>query len=199
VLIAIGVFGTLTVTQVIGYGETAIAEAARPALGDAGFTIMAVAALLSTSGATNATLYASGNLTGMLAQERLFPPFFGMSLRRVNSGLLITAGLVLLVANLVDLSAIASVGSAVALMIFLLVGAAGWRRRADTGSNPAIVLLAIGVTAVVLGFFAVDTWQNAPQTFVAIVAILVLAVVLDAWTRRSVARGAPETGAQATV
>jgi len=96
-------------------------------------------------------------------------------------------------------TAIASVGSAVALMIFLLVGAAGWRRRADTGSNPAIVLLAIGVTAVVLGFFAVDTWQNAPQTFVAIVAILVLAVVLDAWTRRSVARGAPETGAQATV
>ena len=41
VLIAIGVFGTLTVAEVIGYGETAIAEAARPALGDAGFTIMA--------------------------------------------------------------------------------------------------------------------------------------------------------------
>ena len=94
----------------------------------------------------------------------------------MNSGLLITAGLVLLVANLVDLSAIASVGSAVALMIFLLVGAAGWRRRADTGSNPAIVLLAIAVTAVVLGFFAVDTWQNAPETFAAIIAILVLAV-----------------------
>jgi len=30
VLIAIGVFGTLTVDQAIGYGETAIAEAARP-------------------------------------------------------------------------------------------------------------------------------------------------------------------------
>ena len=45
-----------------GYGETAIAEAARPALGDAGFTIMAIAALLATAGATNATLYASSNL-----------------------------------------------------------------------------------------------------------------------------------------
>ena len=41
VLIALGVFGTLTVTEVVGYGETAIAEAARPTLGDAGFTIMA--------------------------------------------------------------------------------------------------------------------------------------------------------------
>ena len=27
----LGVFGTLTVTEVVGYGETAIAEAARPA------------------------------------------------------------------------------------------------------------------------------------------------------------------------
>ena len=48
VLISLGVFGTLTVEEVIGYGETAIAEAARPALGDAGFTMMAVAALLAT-------------------------------------------------------------------------------------------------------------------------------------------------------
>ncbi|HEU5264697.1 MAG TPA: APC family permease, partial [Gaiellaceae bacterium] len=67
ILIAIGVFGTLTVAEVVEYGETAIAEAARPALGDAGYTVMAVAALLSTAGATNATLYASSNLTGMLA------------------------------------------------------------------------------------------------------------------------------------
>lgn len=87
---------------------------------------MAVAALLSTAGATNATLYASSNLTGMLAQEELFPSFFGAGSRLgAKAGLLITAGLVLLVANLVDLSAIASVGSAVALMIFVLVGLAG--------------------------------------------------------------------------
>ena len=111
VLIAIGVFGTLTVTEVIGYGETAIAEAARPTLGDAGFTIMAVVALLSTAGATNATLYASSNLTDMLAEQRIFPAWFGRhSGLGPQGGLLITTGLVLLVANLVDLSAIASVG-----------------------------------------------------------------------------------------
>src|SRR5215471_18865464 len=106
VLIAIGVFGTLTVGEVIGYGPTAIAEAARPALGQAGFTIMAVAALLSTAGCTNATLYASGNLTGMLAELRLFPAFFGpRSPLGRNAGLLITTGLVLIVANLSELGA----------------------------------------------------------------------------------------------
>jgi amino acid transporter len=186
VLIAIGVFGTLTVTEVIGYGETAIAEAARPTLGDAGFTIMAIAALLSTAGATNATLYASSNLTNMLADQGLFPDFFGARSRLgANAGLIITTALVLLVANLVDLSAIASVGSAVALMVFLLVGVAGYRRRADTQSNTAIVLLSIAVTAIVLGFFAVDTIKNAPWTFVAIAGIALLSIVLDALFRRS--------------
>jgi amino acid transporter len=186
VMIALGVFGTLTVAEVIGYGETAIAEAARPTLGDAGFTIMAVAALLSTAGATNATLYASSNLTDMLADQGLFPEFFGARSRLgAKAGLIITTALVLLVANLVDLSAIASVGSAVALMVFLLVGAAGYRRRADTGSNTAIVLLSITVTAIVLGFFAVDTVKNAPSTFAAIAGITVLSIVLDALFRRS--------------
>jgi amino acid transporter len=201
ILIALGVFGTLTVAQVVQYGETAIAEAARPALGDAGYTIMAIAALLSTAGATNATLYASSNLTGMLAKERLFPPRFGIGPRlgprlAPKSGLIVTAALVLVVANLVDLSAIASVGSAVALMIFLLVGAAGYRRRAETGSNAAVVLLAIAVTAIVLVFFAVDTLRNAPETFIAIVAIAALAVILDlVWTRMRGPLNPPEDAA----
>ena len=186
VLISFGVFGTLTVTEVIGYGETAIAEAARPTLGDAGFTMMAIAALLATSSSVNATLYAAGGLTGMLAGAGQFPPIFGRGSRLGrHGGMLITAGIVLVVSNLVDLSAIASVGSACSLVIFLLVGVAAYKRRADTGAIGAIVLTAIAATAVVLAFFAVDTLRNAPQTFIAIVAITLLAVALDfVWKRK---------------
>jgi amino acid transporter len=186
VLIAIGVFGTLTVTEVIGYGETAIAEAARPTLGDAGFKIMAVVALLSTAGCTNATLYASSNLTGMLADQGLFPEFFGPRSRLGrHAGLIITTVLVLVVANLVDLSSIASVGSAVSLLVFLLVGLAGWQRRADTGSNSIIVALAIAVIGVVLVFFAIDTIRHDLGSFIAIIAIAVAAFVLDGLFRHS--------------
>ncbi len=187
VLIAVGVFGTLTVTEVIGYGETAIAEAARPALGDAGFTIMAVAALLATSSSVNATLYASGGLTTMLASPQVgqFPTFFGRGSRLgPHAGLLITAGLVLVIANLVDLSAIASVGSAISLVIFLLVGFAGYRLRAEIGALTAVVVAAIALTALVLVFFAIDTARNSPETFSAIIVITALAVVLDlVWKR----------------
>jgi amino acid transporter len=185
VLIAIGVFGTLTVPEVIGYGETAIAEAARPQLGDAGFTIMAVAALLATAGCTNATLYASNNLTGMLAEMRIFPGFFGSGspLGR-NAGLYITSTLALLVANLSNLGAIASVGSAVSLAVFLLVGAAGWRRRHDTGSNPVIIIAAMAVVGVVLGFFLADTISNSRETFIAMIGVGIVAIALDALCRR---------------
>jgi amino acid transporter len=185
ILIALGVFGTLTVAEVIQYGETAIAEAARPTLGDAGFVIMAIVALLSTAGATNATLYASSNLTNMLAGEGLFPEFFGAKSRfGPKAGLIITTALVMVVANLVDLSSIASVGSAVSLVVFVLVGAAGYQRRADTGSNTVVVLLAIGVTVVVLGFFAVDIIRNDLGSFIAIIGIGAASIILDAIFRK---------------
>jgi amino acid transporter len=186
VLIAIAVFGTLTVNQAIGYGETAIAEAARPALGDAGFTLMAVAALIATAGATNGTLFGSAGLTAALAELGQFPPFLGPRSRLgKHGGLLVTGALALVLANFVDLSAIASVGSACSLLVFLLVGIAGYRLRSETGARVSIVLLGMAATVVVLGFFAVDTLRNAPETFGAIVGMTLLAVVLDfIWKRR---------------
>ena len=72
------------------------------------------------------------------------------------------------------------------------------RLRAETGSNPLIVLASIAVTATVLAFFVVDTLRNAPQTFVAIVVIGVLAVVLDSvWTRMRSRAAAGEHAAEA--
>ena len=43
------------------------------------------------------------------------------------------------------------------------------------------------MTRVVLGFFAVDTLENAPETFVAMVGIGLLAIVLDAVFRMRLA------------
>ena len=193
ILIALGVFGTLTVEEAIGYGETAIAEAARPALGEAGFVMMAVAALLATASSVNATLYAAGGLTAMLSGAGQFPTFMGRSSRLgPHAGVLVTAALVLVVANTVDLSAIASVGSACSLMIFLLVGASGFRLRSETGALGVVILAGMAATAVVLAFFAIDTLRNSPETFVAIVAITALAVVLDlVWKRMRGAQDAP--------
>jgi amino acid transporter len=192
VLIAIGVFGTLTVDEAIGYGETAIAEAARPTLGDAGFTLMAVAALIATAGATNGTLFGAAGLTASLAEIGQFPPLLGLRSRLgKHGGLLVTAILALVLSNFLDLSAIASVGSACSLVVFLLVGLAGYRLRSESGASAAIVLLGMAATVIVLGFFAVDTLRNAPETFGAIVAMTLLAVALDVAWKHMRDRAAP--------
>ncbi len=119
-----------------------------------------------------------------------FPPFFGRESRLgPHAGLIITAGLVLVIANLVDLSAIASVGSAIALAVFMLVAIAGYCRRHDTGAQTLIVLAAIGACAIVLVLFAIDTARNEPETFAAIVVIGLFSVVIDyLWKRRRDAR-----------
>ena len=185
VAVSLGVFGMLTVDEVIEHGDTALAEAARPALGDAGFTIMAIWGLLATASSINSNIFAAGGLTQTLSQLAQFPPIFGEPGRfRGTRGVTITVALVLILANVFDLSAIASLGSAVSLLVFLVVGLAGLRLRAETGANAAIVLVAIFATGIVLILFAVDTARNAPQTFAAMIVMAALAVVLDfVWKR----------------
>jgi amino acid transporter len=188
-LISVGVYGTLTVSQVIASGDTALAEAAEPSLGQAGFTMMAIAALLATASSVNANLFAAGNLTAALAESREFPPVFGGRARVLGTrGVAITVAVVLALALFLDLSTIADVGSAVALAIFALVGVAAIRLRSETGSNLAVLLAGVALTLVVLVLFAVDTARNAPRTFVAMLAVGALAVALDRlWKSRRAA------------
>jgi amino acid transporter len=185
VAVSLGVFGTLTVPEVIEHGDTALAEAARPALGDAGFTIMAIAALLATASSINSNLFAAGGLTQTLAELTQFPPIFGQpGYFRGTRGVTVTAVLVLILANVFDLSAIASLGSAVSLVVFLVVGLAGLKLRAETGASAVVVSVTMLATGIVLVLFAIDTARNAPQTFTAMIVIGLLAVVLDAvWKR----------------
>ena len=195
VLVSLGTFGALTPDQVERFGDTALAHAAEPALGDAGFTMMAIAALLATSSSVNANLFAAGNITSKLSTERQFPPVFGRHWRIGGpSGLVISAGLVLVLANLFDLTAIASIGSAVAMVIFLLICVAALRLRRLTGSNAAIIWLAMALTSVVLVLFSVDTLENDPATFVAMIAIALLALALDLLWARARDRRGPTAG-----
>jgi amino acid transporter len=77
VAVAIGVFGTLSVQEVVDAGATAIAVAAQPVLGDAGYWLMSITALFATAGATNAGLYPAAGLSEQLAAEGQFPPVMG--------------------------------------------------------------------------------------------------------------------------
>ena len=89
VAVSLGVFGTLTVQEVIDSGGTALAVAAEPTLGRAGYWLMTVTALFATSGATNAGLYPAAGLCEEMAAKRQFPPALGRRVGgRVPTGIL---------------------------------------------------------------------------------------------------------------
>jgi amino acid transporter len=186
VAVALGVFGTLTVDEVIESGGTALAVAAEPTLGNAGYWMMSVTALFATAGATNAGLYPAAGLCEQMAERRQFPPALGRTLAdRAPAGLVITALAAIGLSVGFDLNAIASLGSAVALVVFALVTSGHMRVRKETGAKAWLLLLAIATTVTVLVAFAVTTLVDEPATAVAIVVILLLCISLDLLWKRS--------------
>jgi amino acid transporter len=185
IAVAIGVFGTLTVDEVIASGGTAIAVAAQPVLGRAGYWLMSVTALFATAGATNAGLYPAAGLCEEMARTRQFPPILGHRYGgRVAAGLLVTAAIATFLTIGFDLSAIASIGSAIALLVFALVSAGHLRVRHETGARTGLLVGAVLSAAVVLLAFAFTTLVTEPATATAIVVIVGLSIALDfGWKR----------------
>jgi amino acid transporter len=185
IAIALGVFGTLTVEKVISSGGTALAVAAEPALGKAGYWLMSVTALFATAGATNAGLYPAEGLSERLAETGQFPPLMARKLGgRVSAGLLIEAAACLVLALVFKLDAIASIGSAVALLIFTLITAAHFRVRGETGASAVVLTIAIAAAGGVLLTFVFTTLIHEPASMVTLGIILVLSAGLDfGWKR----------------
>jgi len=190
VAIALGVFGTLTVEKVIASGGTALAVAAEPALGKAGYWLMSVTALFATAGATNAGLYPAPGLSERLAETGQFPPLMARKLGgRASNGLLIQAAVCVVLAVVFKLDAIASIGSAVALLIFTFITAAHFRVRGETGANAAILVVAIAAAAVVLVTFIFTTLIHEPASIITLLGVFVLSIGLDLGWKRARARG----------
>ena len=185
VAIALGVFGTLTVEKVIESGATAIAVAAQPVLGRAGYWLMSVTALFATAGATNAGLYPAPGLCEHLASIGQFPPVMGGKVGgRASNGLLIASAAIVVMVIGFDLSAIASIGSAVALMIFAFVTAAHLRVYKETGARPWVLVLALSVIVVTLLTFIFTTLIHEPASIWTLIGILAVSVALDlGWSR----------------
>ncbi len=181
VALAIGVFGTLTVDEVIANADTALAAAALPIFGAFGYTMISIAAVFATTGAINSQVYASIGATYKMAKDGTLPPVFGLKRRRGGTqGLVISAILIILLAVLFDVSAIASIGSAVALAIFALVSVAHLRLVKETGASRFMLYLSLVATSLAIILFAWYTLLTAPQTFAILVATIILAWVVEA-------------------
>jgi amino acid transporter len=159
VLVAVVAVGSLPVAKLVGAKDYALAEAARPFLGRTGFLLIAVAAMLSTASAINATVYGAARLSYVIAKDGELPRELERKVwGRPLEGLLLTAALTVYVANFTDLSSMSTMGSAGFLLIFAAVNAANVVLAGATGSRRG--LSALGA-ALCLGALAALVWQTA--------------------------------------
>jgi amino acid transporter len=173
VLVAIVTVGTLPVENIVHAKDYALAEAARPSLGQTGFSLIAIAAMLSTSSALNATVYGAARLSYVIAKDGELPA----ELERKTwgepiEGLLITSGVTVLIANLIDLSSISTMGSAGFLLIFAAVNSANVVLAEDTQSRRSISLLGAGLCLGALASLIWQTVDNSPRQIWLLVAMI---------------------------
>ena len=71
--VSVTVTGNLSNAQIEQAKDYALAEAAKPFLGEFGFRLIAIAALFSTASAINATLFGSANVCYMIARDGELP------------------------------------------------------------------------------------------------------------------------------
>ncbi|MCA9285838.1 MAG: amino acid permease, partial [Phycisphaerales bacterium] len=161
VLIAIVVVGHLSFAEVAQDQDRVLSVAAARFMGPAGSVAIAVAALMATSSAINATFYSTGRLAYIVAKTGELPRELDRSIRGQHlEGTVITAVLALLVANFIPLEAIATMGSAGFLLLFLAVNVANMRLARDTGSRAWVSGLAALSTAIALVVLCVQVDEN---------------------------------------
>ena len=160
--------------------DYALAVAAKPSLGQVGFTLVSVAALLATFSAINATLFGNARLATILALEGALPA----SLQKMHKenpvrGIVASVAFSLLVANLIDLNEIAIIGSAGFLLIFSIANVSALKLAGDIGANRGILLLAIVCSASALLTLLAHTWRASPHAIVVFAGFVLLAFVFE--------------------
>ncbi len=189
--VSVTVSGNLSDAQIERARDYALAEAAKPFLGELGFRLIAIAALFSTASAINATLFGSANVCYMIARDGELPaPLSRTEWQQATGGLLLTAGLVVLVTLCFDLSGIAMMGSAAFLLVYAAVNAGHLRVLKETAANPIIVWLSIITCLVMFAILGVYTYQQQPAALVALVLIAAASFAAEwayrRWTGRTI-------------
>ncbi len=188
-LVAMGVVTNVPLDVLKGLGDSALAVAAKPSLGEAGFKLVAIAALLSTASAVNATLFGSTNVAYQIAKNGDLPPAFSRKLwGRDVEGLFITTGLVLVFVVLFPLSSVASMGSAGFLLVYAAVSIGHMRIRSQTGAKAWPVVASVVVCVSLLVILLDHMVSSAPSSVIALAVTLALSFFVEVVYRRMTGR-----------
>ncbi len=137
-VIAAVTVGSLPFAKIAKAQDYVLAEAAKPMVGQVGFTIITIAALISVFSAINATLYGGSRVSYRISKDDELPHAFSGQLWNQPVGLMITAVTTLILVNTVNLESISTAGSASFILIFALVNLVAFKRSTQINGNKVV-------------------------------------------------------------
>jgi amino acid transporter len=152
VIIAIVTVGSLPFKVIATAQDYVLAEAAKPMVGQIGFTIITIAALISTFSAINASLYGGSRVSYEIAEDDELPHQLTGKLWNHPVGLMITTVLTLIIVNTVNLESISTAGSVGFILIFTMVNYSGFKLSKTINGDKIIPMIGfiLGLIALVV-------------------------------------------------
>ncbi len=184
ILVAAVTVGNLPIQKIVNAKDYALAEAARPFLGQTGYMLITVAALLSTSSAINATLYGAARLSYIIAKDGELPRALENKVwDKPIEGLLITSAVTLVIANMFDLSSLSTMGSAGFLLIFAAVNTANGVLHKETKSSRSLSFIGAGLCLGALASLLWHTIEDSPSHLWVLAVMVILSFGVEAGFR----------------
>ncbi len=180
-LVAFAVGASLSLDEIVAAKDYALAEAAAPAFGSAGFYFTIAVAVVATASGLLASVFAVSRMLTMLTEMKMIPhSHFGMSGPIRDHALVYTVVLAAVLAIFFDLTRIAVLGAFFYLIMDILIHWGVLRRlRQEIGARSWILITAIALDTVVLGVFGALKLRSDPLFVITAVVSIAVVFVLE--------------------
>lgn len=176
------VLGNIPLEEIKKHADTAIAIASRPVLGNAGFFIISVVALLATASGINAMMFSGIRIAKGMAEKKQLPSIFLKKTKLIGNG---TIGMtyaiigIIIITNIFNLQSIANMASITFLLCYLAVFVANWKLRKETQSSKFLIVIGIISMSAILLSFIYTIIQTTPITSILLLIFLIFSFLLE--------------------
>ena len=185
IVIAFITVGSLPFSDIANAQDYVLAEAAKPMLGKIGFTIITIAALISTFSAINASLYGGSRVSYEIAQDDELPHEFTYMFWNQPIGLMITALATLVLVNVLKLESISSAGSIGFLLIFAMVNVVGFKLSKSISGNKVFPLLGCLLCIAALSALVIHKLSSNKSDLMIAGSIILVCFIIEFIYKRS--------------
>ena len=192
VSIAVVTIGNVSFEVAKKASDYVLAIAAKPSLGELGFVLIGVAALLSTASAINATIYGAGRVGYLVAKLGEIPKNFEEKIKNGYEGMIIIGLLGIIFAISFNVENISVAGSLGFLIVFSLVNLANFRLYKETNSNRIIPLFGFLLTlisaSILVGYNFIHNPSNLANAVIVIFIVFLFTYLYKKIEKHSLKR-----------